>query len=32
MGIINVFEVICVIDSVKVGVMIIIDKCYENKE
>ena len=32
MGTINVLEAIRVTDSVKVGVMITTDKCYENKE
>lgn len=32
MGTINVMEAIRVTDSVKVGVMITTDKCYENKE
>lgn len=32
MGTINIMEAIRAIDSVKVGVMITTDKCYENKE
>lgn len=32
MGTINIMEAIRMIDSVKVGVMITTDKCYENKE
>ena len=32
MGTINILEAIRVTDSVKVGIMITTDKCYENKE
>lgn len=32
MGTINILEAICATNSVKVGVMITTDKCYENKE
>ena len=32
MGTINILEAIRLTDSVKVGIMITTDKCYENKE